>query len=177
MQWYVCCLLALPCPCSCAVNPDKLEVDRAHCCVGQFEIRRTLDVHFTTVCNIVKPVLHKQDAYCFQRISVDRKLPGLAGYLRDYAAILPVMSHAYNFQANAYGFTDASRAADNQASEADLAVDPTLQVRLFWLCWVAFLCWKKLAQRELSDVKSMLHPIMLGCRRPVAYTPHAVCFL
>lgn len=39
------------------------------------------------------------------------------------------MSHAYNFQANAYGFIDASKAADNQASEADVAVDPTLQNR------------------------------------------------
>ena len=51
-----------------------------------------------------------------------------AGYLRDYAAVLPVMSHAYNFQANAYGFTDTTRKADNQASRADVAVDPTLQV-------------------------------------------------
>lgn len=38
------------------------------------------------------------------------------------------MDHAYNFQKNAYGFSDATRVADNQASEADVAVDPTLQV-------------------------------------------------
>lgn len=38
------------------------------------------------------------------------------------------MSHAYNFQANAYGFTDTTRKADNAASEANVAVDPTLQV-------------------------------------------------
>lgn len=52
----------------------------------------------------------------------------LTGYLRDFSAILPVMSHAYNFQENAYGFKDTSRPADNAASEADAAVDPTLQV-------------------------------------------------
>ncbi|DBA99469.1 hypothetical protein WJX82_005649 [Trebouxia sp. C0006] len=51
------------------------------------------------------------------------------GYLRDYAAVLPVMDHAYNFQKNAYGFSDATRVADNQASQADVAVDPTLQNR------------------------------------------------
>lgn len=38
------------------------------------------------------------------------------------------MSHAYNFQENAYGFSDVTRAADNQASKANVAVDPTLQV-------------------------------------------------
>ncbi len=38
------------------------------------------------------------------------------------------MDHAYNFQENAYGCSDVTRAADNQASEANVAVDPTLQV-------------------------------------------------
>jgi len=48
--------------------------------------------------------------------------------MRDYASILPTASHAYNFQANAYNFTDNTVMANNLASQADVAVDPTLQV-------------------------------------------------
>lgn len=48
--------------------------------------------------------------------------------MRDYASILPTASHAYNFQANAYNFTNNTVMADNLASQADVAVDPTLQV-------------------------------------------------
>jgi len=51
------------------------------------------------------------------------------GYIRNYATTLPLMGHSYNFQARAYNFTDASRAADNAASQAGLAVDPTIQNR------------------------------------------------
>ena len=54
----------------------------------------------------------------------------LAGYLRNYASVLPVMNHAYNFQIDAYGFSDTTRKADNQASQANVAVDPVLQVKL-----------------------------------------------
>ena len=51
-----------------------------------------------------------------------------AGFMRDYASILPTASHAYNFQANAYNFTNNTVMANNLASQADVAVDPTLQV-------------------------------------------------
>ena len=50
--------------------------------------------------------------------------------MRDYASILPTASHAYNFQANAYNFTDNTVMANNAASQANVAVDPTLQVSL-----------------------------------------------
>ena len=50
--------------------------------------------------------------------------------MRNYASVLPIMSHAYNFQANAYNFTNSSVMANNAASAADPAVDPTLQVAL-----------------------------------------------
>ncbi len=50
-----------------------------------------------------------------------------AGFMRDYASILPTASHAYNFQANAYNFTNNTVMANNLASQADVAVDPTLQ--------------------------------------------------
>lgn len=60
-----------------------------------------------------------------------------AGYLRNYASVLPVMSHAYNFQIDAYGFTDTTRKADNQASQADVAVDPVLQVKGAPVCVLA----------------------------------------
>ena len=48
--------------------------------------------------------------------------------MRDYASILPTASHAYNFQANAYNFTNNTVMANNAASQANVAVDPTLQV-------------------------------------------------
>ena len=50
--------------------------------------------------------------------------------MRNYASILPTASHAYNFQANAYGFTDNTKPANNAASKSNMAVDPTLQVSL-----------------------------------------------
>lgn len=51
--------------------------------------------------------------------------------MRNYASILPTASHAYNFQANAYGWTNNTAPATNAASAANVAVDPTLQVS--WL--------------------------------------------
>ena len=63
------------------------------------------------------PVADKVDCLCI-------------GFIRDYAGILPTASHAYNFQANAYHFTDNTVMANNAASQADVAVDPTLQVSL-----------------------------------------------
>ena len=67
-----------------------------------------------------------------------------AGFMRDYASILPTASHAYNFQANAYGWTNNTAPATNAASQANEAVDPTLQVLNLHaqLCIIA--CWCKL---------------------------------
>ncbi len=51
-----------------------------------------------------------------------------AGFMRNYESILPTASHAYNFQLNAYNWTNTTAPATNAASQADVAVDPTLQV-------------------------------------------------
>ena len=49
--------------------------------------------------------------------------------MRDYESALPVINHQYNFQARAYNFTDATTKANNTASQSDVSVDPTLQVK------------------------------------------------
>ncbi|DBB11781.1 hypothetical protein WJX82_002476 [Trebouxia sp. C0006] len=70
------------------------------------------------------------NAYSFLScVDYDRTQDICYGFMRDYASILPTASHAYNFQANAYNFTNNTVMANNLASQADVAVDPTLQNR------------------------------------------------
>lgn len=69
-------------------------------------------------------------AYSFPScVDYDRAQDICYGFPRDYEYILPLMSHAYNYQQRAYNFTNSAVRANNTASRANPAVDPTVQNR------------------------------------------------